>query len=103
MSILEKDMIDIINIEGDKCILIITDHLKWEGEHFTFLKDKINLYLHYLETGQVYLNTPDAKGKIMLIKLLCKFPPKKEDRVVLDKIKEALCSNGMIFNYEVAI
>ena len=40
MSILDKNSIDIINVENEKCVLIITDHLEWDGEHLNFLKEK---------------------------------------------------------------
>ncbi|AWI51299.1 hypothetical protein DDU33_07290 [Actinobacillus porcitonsillarum] len=103
MSILDKNSIDIINIEGNQCFLIITDHLEWNDEHLYFLKDKLNLYLYYLESGEVYLNTSEAKEKEMVIKLICKFKPRKYDMIILNNIKDALKTQNVDFIYEIAI
>ncbi|WGE36807.1 hypothetical protein NYR62_04140 [Actinobacillus genomosp. 1] len=100
MSILDRNIIDIINVEGENCFLIISDHLMWNEEHFSFLKDKVNLYIYYLESGQVYLNTPKAKGKNIVIKLICKFKPRMSDMIVLDNLKETLKSYKINFIYE---
>jgi hypothetical protein len=41
--------------------LTISDHLPWdqdEGSHLTFLQNKLNLYLRFVETGEVFKKYP---------------------------------------------
>ncbi len=58
MSVLEKNKIDGIGISKDanKVALMITDHLNWENEieHLTLLQEKINAYISFIESEQVY-------------------------------------------------
>lgn len=77
MSILDKDKIDSIGIskEGDLVTLAIFDHLDWENEyeHLLMLQDKINLYLIFPESGEVYESYPKAKGKKIGIVVYSKY------------------------------
>ena len=104
MSILDQNSIDIINVENEQCVLIIIDHLEWndEYEHLNLIKKKINLYIYYIESGQIYRETPGVEGKKITIKLICKFTPKPDDIVVLDKINKLLHDNYINFMYEVS-
>ncbi len=66
MSILEKNKVDAIGkskIEN-KVALMIADHLDWENEleHLILLQYKINTYISFIESGQVYDAYPDAKS-----------------------------------------
>ena len=47
----------------NKLALMIADHLDWENElqHLTLLQDKINAYVSFIESGQIYSVYPDAK------------------------------------------
>lgn len=66
MSILDTNKIDGIgkSVNENKLALMIADHLDWENElqHLTFLQDKINAYISFIESGQVYNVYPDAKS-----------------------------------------
>ena len=65
MSILEKNKIDGIgkSKNENKIALMIADHLDWENElqHLTLLQDKINGYITFIESGQVYDVYSDAE------------------------------------------
>jgi hypothetical protein len=62
------DKIDFVTGEqktGDM-ILTISDHLDWdedEGEHLLVLQNKLNTYLEFIESGQIYAKVPQAVGK----------------------------------------
>ncbi|WP_342599697.1 DUF6572 domain-containing protein [Psychrobacillus sp. FSL H8-0483] len=77
MSIEDKDKIDAIGVnEEEKLVtLAITDHLDWENEydHLIMLQEKINLYLSFLESGEIYESCPSAKDKKFEIKLFSKY------------------------------
>lgn len=65
MSILEKNKVDGIgkNEIENKIALMIADHLDWQNEfeHLTLLQNKINAYISFIESGQIYDVYPDAK------------------------------------------
>ena len=56
MSVTDVNKIDgvAINKEGNKLMLLITDHLDWsnEYEHLLQLQDKVNAYVGYIENRQ---------------------------------------------------
>ena len=61
MAIDDPNVIDgmALNKENNALVLLLTDHLPWDGEnvlsefdHLYFLQDKINAYISYLESGQ---------------------------------------------------
>lgn len=56
MSIVDENKVDGIGIskDGEKLMLLITDHLDWtnEYEHLTLLQSKINAYISFLESEQ---------------------------------------------------
>lgn len=66
MSVMEKNKVDGIgkSKEENKIVLMISDHLDWDNEmlHLKLLQDKINAYIEFIESGQVYNNYPDAKS-----------------------------------------
>jgi len=56
MSVVDINKVDGIGIskDGNKLMLLITDHLDWtnEYEHIIHLQNKINAYINFLETEQ---------------------------------------------------
>ena len=80
MTVDNPGVIDIIadDPEGKTVYLIIADHLSWDDEldHLLKLQDKINHYVHFIETGQIYDAHPSAKGKEVVIQIVGKYPLK---------------------------
>jgi hypothetical protein len=74
MTVEEPGKIDFTVIEprsGDIC-LVITDHLGWneqEGEHLLLLQDKLNSYLSFIESGEIYTKVPKAIGRRIVIQV----------------------------------
>ena len=68
MTIEEVDKIDRLAFDrknGD-VFLVISDHLAWdedEGEYLLALQAKLNTYLEFVESGQLYAKYPRAIGK----------------------------------------
>jgi hypothetical protein len=78
MSILDTNVVDVIGIDPPNRItrLGISDHLKWdeaEPDHLVLLQEKINTYLVYLESGQIYENNPNTKNCKFEIELVAKY------------------------------
>src|SRR5271170_6086103 len=99
MSIDEPDKIDaatIDNATGDLW-LTITDHLPWdenEGSHLLLLQNKLNAYLRFIESGEVFAKIPDSEGRKVVINLVGKFPPSPPAGLFLAKAQAAVEGAG---------
>lgn len=64
MSIIDTNKIDGIgkSKNENKLALMIADHLDWvdELQHLTLLQEKINAYISFIESGQVFNLYPEA-------------------------------------------
>lgn len=78
MTIEQTNKIDVIAINkmNGKVTLGITDHLIWENSevHLKTLQEKLNTYLHFVESGQIYTAYPDAKDRSIEITHYTKYP-----------------------------
>ena len=73
--------------------LTITDHLAWgRDNHLRLLQAKINLYLGFIESGEIYASYPNAKGRLLVIDVYMKFRP-TEDAVRFLKHAEAVTAH----------
>ena len=78
MSIDQRNVIDFIGTRhtDGRCTLTISDHLPCDDpEHILKLQDKLNDYLAYIESGEIYKVRPDAKGREIEIEVVCKYLP----------------------------
>ncbi|MEB0059971.1 MULTISPECIES: DUF6572 domain-containing protein [unclassified Variovorax] len=71
--------------------LSIFDHLPWSTYHLRLLQDKINAYLGYIESGEIYASYPTARGRTLVIDVFAKFRP-SEDALVFFARAEALAA-----------
>ena len=79
MSIDQPKVIDAraIDEKTNEVCLFIFDHYDWcdpRSDHPFRLQDKINAYLSYIESGEIYENDPDYQGKPVIIKVIGKYP-----------------------------
>ena len=99
MSIDQTNTIDFATIDkasGDLW-LTISDHLPWdddEGSHLLFLQDKLNSYLRFIESGEVFQSIPEAKGRDILINLVGKFPMSDQAKSFLAMAQKAIQGAG---------
>jgi hypothetical protein len=85
MSVEDADKIDFTGFDPKTGAvhLVISDHLDWaeqEGEHLLILQDKLNSYLSFIETGQIYKDLPKAIGRKIIIRVMGKYPLSDEAR-----------------------
>jgi hypothetical protein len=78
MTVEEPGKIDFTAFDpqsGEMC-LVISDHLDWteQGEHLLLLQSKLNSYLAFIESGEIYGKLPKAIGKKLLFRLWENFP-----------------------------
>ena len=77
MSVEQTRVVDAISIDGEtgQCKLSISDHLPWHGDHLLMLQEKLNAYLAFLESGEVYSAYPQATGREFSIVVVAKYRP----------------------------
>ena len=97
MSVEDSKIIDVIGTDPKgNIILTISDHLEWDEklEHLLILQNKINDYLSFIESGQIYTNYPNAKGKNIIINIFTKFIPNESAEKFLRTARETIQSAG---------
>jgi hypothetical protein len=78
MSIDQTRVVDAIGVDNSSrdAILTIIHHLEWGGnDHLLMLQEKLNTYLDFVESGEILNILTDAKGRNVLINIMCKYPP----------------------------
>lgn len=104
MSIDQTKTIDFATIDkasGDLW-LTITDHLPWEeneGNHLILLQKKLNAYLRFIESGEVFRKVPDAKGRRIVINLVGKFPLSQNANSFFEQARVAIERSGFRFDF----
>ncbi|WP_368043743.1 DUF6572 domain-containing protein [Vibrio antiquarius] len=76
----QLDKVDIIEHDEEKVTLVISDHLGWDdqNEKLLLLQEKLNLYLSFIESGEVFEQYPLAKNKLFEIQVVSKYQPNNE-------------------------
>jgi len=105
MAIDSTDTVDSIGIDptSDEVLLTISDHLDWKGddkEHMLLLQEKVNSYLRFIESGEIYRKYPQAKGKAFVINIMGKFSPNEYANLFLKKIETLLHEAGYKLRFE---
>lgn len=100
MTIEQLDIVDFILVEpeGDT-VLTVSDHLAWEDEkeHLRHLQEKLNAYVRFIQSGEIYEKWPDAVGKPVLIEVVVKHPVPRESLWFFEKATAALMGAGYKF------
>ena len=82
MSIDQPEVIDLLSteIKQDCCVVAISDHLEWDNrDHLIALQNKVNNYLAFIESGEIYEARPEARGQAIEISIYCQYTPETED------------------------
>jgi hypothetical protein len=78
MSIDDPNAVDYIGTDNTtgEVVLTISDHLDWSDPpaHINLLQEKLNSYLAFYESGDIYVLYPDARGRPVRILVMCKYP-----------------------------
>lgn len=100
MTIEQPDLVDFILVEpeGDT-VLTISDHLPWDDEkqHLLRLQEKLNAYVRFIESREIYQKWPDAAGKPILIEVVLKHPVPAKSLWFFEKATAAIMGAGYKF------
>ena len=99
MSILEENVIDSASIENGIIILTISDHLKWDNEHLFLLQEKINSYIQYIKSGQIFEYFGESSYETIEIQLIYKYKPNENYRKFLYRLEGALLKLKLRFSH----
>lgn len=103
MSINQTNIIDFVSTRHyGKIVLSISDHHSWEESwHLQLLQDKINAYLHFIESGQITDQYPSAAGQELIIEEVMQFEPNEEAILFLKYAKEFIAGMGIEFQWRI--
>jgi hypothetical protein len=106
MTIEQENVIDIIGVNEEKkyISLVISDHLECDdkNEKLLLLQSKINSYLAYIESGDIYEQHPDSKGFDVHIVLTCMHEPSSEGLKFFGLVSPIIEEAGFCFQWNVA-
>lgn len=101
MSVEQRKVVDAVGIRRSdgRAVLTISDHLPWlpDNEHLLLLQDKINDYLDFLESGEIYDTYPQAHGREIEIQVVHKHPPVGDAITFLERAGETIRRAGFHF------
>jgi hypothetical protein len=102
MSVEQRKVVDAAGISkrDGRAILTISDHLPWltDNEHLLILQAKINDYLGFLESGEIYDSFPQAHGRKIEIRVVCKYSPVGDAVTFLQLAAETVRTAGFHFS-----
>jgi len=82
MSVQESDVIDFVGTDKrtGAITLSISDHLDWQGanEHLFILQAKLNRYVDFIESGDIYEHKKPISGKKIIIQVIGRYNPPDE-------------------------
>lgn len=103
MTIEQPKTIDFISVEPatNEVILSISDHLEWDdlNEHLFLLQEKLNIYLSFVESGEILQSYPAAKGRTVVIDLIYKHSPNRQAKDFLDRVASLIHDAGLKFKH----
>ena len=99
MSIDQTDVVDFIlaDPKTGEISLAISDHLPWDEDakmHMFLLQEKVNAYLRFFESGEIYETCPAAKGRPLIIEVVGKYPMTREAEAFFRRVADDLHSDG---------
>src|SRR4051794_4939791 len=106
MSIEQTNVVDFVGVDSNTGYLILTvsDHLEWPAdasEHLLLLQDKLNSYLRFIESGEIFESHPKADGRPILIDVILKYPTTDQGVSFFQQVSKIIENAGISFRYRV--
>jgi uncharacterized protein DUF6572 len=104
MAIDEPGVVDAIGTLLDKgeVVLTISDHLDWDDPaHVPALQAKLNRYIAFIESGEVFESYPAAKGKRLRIDIVCQYDPVPRGEIFLTNARASIANAGFSLSWRV--
>lgn len=104
MSLTNLTVVDFISIDSvGNVVLTVADDLVWDqdNEHLLVLQNKLNVYLEFIESGNLYQQYPDAKNRNIVINIVSKYEPNDDGNRFLNATGEFLQSYGYQLQFRI--
>lgn len=111
MTIRDSDVIDWMGLEKESGHILLTllDDLDWtdEDSHILALQEKLNTYLAFIESQEVFSRLSEEVGRDLLqdtpikVSILAKFPLSERGKAFLDYARRSFKSAGFELFYKV--
>lgn len=105
MSLDKLDTVDAIGTETDSGIVILTIADAWDwtdvDNHLLALQAKVNKYIEFIETGQIYETYPLAIGRRLAVDLITRYPLPGETSCLMHAISRTLAQLNVEFRQRV--
>ncbi|MFJ9534812.1 DUF6572 domain-containing protein [Herbaspirillum sp. NPDC101396] len=101
MTIENSSVIDAVGIDKEtgSVVLSIFAHMPWGRDSLLLLEEKINRYLGFIESGEIFEAYPAAKGRPFVIEIYCHFRPTDEALRFLDAALLVAKEYGSVLQY----
>ncbi len=101
MKIAQSHAFDMASLDAASglCTLTIADHLAWDDRHLFDLQIRINDCLQCIESGDIYLSYPAARGCDFAIDMRFIYAPDAPARAFLEQAERVLDDTGYRFSY----
>jgi hypothetical protein len=100
MTITQTGVVDFITInDAGEAVLTVSDPLPWKrvDEHLSYLQEKLNTYLIFIESGQLYNEFPAAIGCPAVIEVVMKHDAPEKAFWFFDKAAAIIEGAGFQF------
>jgi hypothetical protein len=105
VSVEQTGSIDVISIDVPRAevVLTVSDHLDWSNEvdHYRLIQTKLNSYLRFVESGEIFEHKPEAKNMTVVFRIVFKYAPNQRARQFLMQLSKVVESAGFCFRYEI--
>jgi len=103
MSLDQPDVVDLVTESpAGEIALIMSDTGRWDGspERVLQLQDKLNTYVEFVESGELYERYPEARGRPIRFQLDTLEPLDPTTRRLTDEAARSLAEDGIRFVVE---
>lgn len=105
MAIQDSNIVDLVSVdpEGKFVTLTVVDDLNWSDEraHFLSLREKVNTYCNYIDSGQLIDDYPSVRDIKPVISLMLFHGPTADALVLFNRMRELLNGEGYLFEWRV--
>lgn len=85
--------------ESDEVVLTVIDASEWGSDHLLILQEKLNSYLRFIESGELYSVYPSALGKPISVHLYWRVSPTHQAEQFLFRVSSIMEEAGFRFSH----
>jgi hypothetical protein len=97
MTVEQSKVVDFVSVDHlGNAVLTISDHLPWDDvdKHVFQLREKVNAYLRFVESKEIYEKNPAAANKPIIFDIVLKHLAPTEAEWFFIKCRKALAAAG---------